>query len=350
MDRIHLQLSKLRQPLLRPGSRQLSPKLASPAAYGIAVLFAIGIGLAAATTFWGLGLMVFFPALSYVQPTRCRAFVVAGAYYAAAANIIVPSATALFGSSTTLPLAVTLWAASSGLLAVTYAFLWSSPRKQALWRLPVAILATVLPPLGLIGWASPLTAAGVLYPGTGSVGLTVVLLAPGLLVTTPVRGATVLAAGAIIAMANSPGEMEGPSDWETVSTSFRTSAGDPIEEYQVHKAVQQRLLASYSRVIIFGETVVSGWTEATETLWGPALHKLLANGQTVVFGATIPIPNSARYRNVILLRGAETAEFDQQTRPVWYVASIFLNRSAHELLPAGDAAGAETAGSPDHLL
>jgi apolipoprotein N-acyltransferase len=255
--------------------------------------------------------MALFPTLSYAQSTRIRAFIVALAYYAAASNILIPSATALFGPSTSPVLAVVLWFASSFLLAMPYALLWSRDRSQATWRLPVAIVSSVLPPLGLIGWASPLTAAGVLYPGTRWIGVAAVLLSPGLLVIAPGRSAAALAAGAIVAAVSFAGEKAPPPDWEAVSTAFDNTSKNPVEEYAILQQIQQRLHSSGARVIILAETVVPIWTEATKAQWMPIVRKLAENGQTALIGTRIPIPNGDRYRNVIVARGAATADFDQ---------------------------------------
>ena len=52
-----------------------------------------------------------------------------------------------------------------------------------LWRAPLALMVTIVPPLGIIGLASPLTAAGYLFPGTAWVGLAVVALLPGIVLS-----------------------------------------------------------------------------------------------------------------------------------------------------------------------
>ena len=56
--------------------------------------------------------------------------------------------------------------------------------RHYLWRAPLALLATIVPPLGIIGLASPLTAAGYLFPGTAWVGLAAVALLPGIVLST----------------------------------------------------------------------------------------------------------------------------------------------------------------------
>ncbi len=57
-----------------------------------------------------------------------------------------------------------LWVLSSLILAGPWA--WASRG----WRVVVVLLIEALPPIGFFGWASPLAAAGVLYPGFGLAG------------------------------------------------------------------------------------------------------------------------------------------------------------------------------------
>ena len=56
--------------------------------------------------------------------------------------------------------------------------------RTYLWRVPLALMVTIVPPLGIIGLASPVTAAGYLFPGTAWVGLAAVALLPGIVLST----------------------------------------------------------------------------------------------------------------------------------------------------------------------
>ena len=64
---------------------------------------------------------------------------------------------------------VGLWALSSVLLAAPWT--WASRG----WRMVVVLLIEALPPLGFFGWLSPLSAAGLFFPGLGWFGLLVFL-------------------------------------------------------------------------------------------------------------------------------------------------------------------------------
>src|SRR4051812_9397706 len=84
---------------------------------------------------------------------------------------MIPGSRNFFGPHASVLAAVFLWALATSALASSWPLVWSPDRRQALWRSPAALLLPVLPPLGIIGFASPLTAAGLLFPRTAWCGL-----------------------------------------------------------------------------------------------------------------------------------------------------------------------------------
>ena len=90
-------------------------------------------------------------------------FLAALAYFAAGSSCLPGEVRSFFGSGTFV--GIGLWVLSSALLAAPWA--WASRG----WRAVVVALIEALPPLGFIGWLSPLAFAGVVYPGLGVVGL-----------------------------------------------------------------------------------------------------------------------------------------------------------------------------------
>ena len=127
----------------------------------------------------GLALSVLLPTLCFLQTRRSHAFFASFGYYAAASSIIIPGAKTFFGPDTGFGVIIWLWIPASILLALPYAVFWSDRRASAFWRAPLAVLASVPPPLGIIGWANPLTAAGILFPGTAWLGLILILAFAG---------------------------------------------------------------------------------------------------------------------------------------------------------------------------
>ena len=250
----------------------------------------------------GIAASIAVPALVALQPTRQRAFVGALLYYGGASWALIPAAAGFLGRETSALTAIFLWCSRGFLLAGPWAFLWTPVRRQLCWRVPVALIAGIVPPLGLIGWASPLTAAGLLFPGTGWFGLvaaTIVLA--GALAVRPRQVAPTGAALILVAHAMYPGDPSPPFGWQAINTQF--GASDPADittEYLRAQGIQQRSRVSEARVIIFPESVLSQWTEATDLFWKETLASLRDSGRTILIGA-----HSADDRN----RGSPTIQF-----------------------------------------
>jgi hypothetical protein len=153
--------------------------LCSAIAMGLGVSTGYPLGIIAASGMQFAGL---------TAGTRKGAFKAVFGYYVAALWPMLPGLERYIGQSTTLLIPLAIWAFTAILLSTPWTIAWTSDRLQLLWRAPLALLATIIPPLGIIGLASPLTAAGYLFPGTGWTGLAAVALLPGIFLSTPPLG------------------------------------------------------------------------------------------------------------------------------------------------------------------
>ena len=320
------------------------PSLACAAAIstGLAVSSAHPLGMLAA---------IAMPAVVMCQ-LKCRvAYFTAVCYYAGALWPLIPGARNFFGASVPLVSALALWAVASTLLASPWPLVWSASREQAWWRAPLGLALSVVPPLGIIGWASPLIAAGFLFPGTGWWGLAACVLAPGLLAAWPRYALLGTAAGAILCNTVCAPVPPPPTGWVAIDTHLGAIAHgstSPLAEYEVVRFIQHAALAANAKVILLPETVVPAWTAATDAFWHPTLDHLRVSGKTLILGARVPMSlgntssisrisnedfsaaiatlrggptvgtNSARpetpfaYANGIVIRGADTAIFHQR--------------------------------------
>jgi hypothetical protein len=266
-----------------------------------------------------LSLSFAFPLLYLIQPNRRAAYGLAFAYYAGASWPLVSGASSFFGPNHSYWQAVGLWIGASLLLAAPWG-LFHFPTWPLRWlSLPLAFAGITLPPVGLIGWASPLTSAGILFPASGWLGILGLVLLPAVVIRRARGG--ILAAGAFVALANllHPGFPRPPSGWEAVDTTFGGSElerTNPLREFQQQEWIQQRALASAARVIVFPETALAQWTEATEEFWEPTVTALTARDQTVFVGATVAIPASSQRLNNVIIRGAAgPTAFSQRIPP-----------------------------------
>src|SRR5262249_34857904 len=154
---------------------------------------------------------------------------------------------------------ILLWMLAGVFLALPYVVLWSDRRESVPWRAPLAVIASVPPPLGIIGWANPLTAAGILFPGTAWFGLLLVLTFVAVSPIRPGAACLSLALFALISNLVYPGTPAPPGGWEGINTTFGAlglESSSPVAEFSAAQAIQKRALQSDAQVIVFPETVV----------------------------------------------------------------------------------------------
>src|SRR5262249_47302347 len=162
--------------------------------------------------------------------------------------------------------------------------------------------------IGIIGWASPLTPVGILFPALGWLGL---LLAAAAMVAVRMRSWNFIIAVGLLSFASNceyQDEHVRKSDWIGVNTTFGSihSSSDPLVEFAIAERIQNTALGAGGRVIVFPEMVVSHWGEGTDAFWQPTLDTLRARGSTVLIGARLPNPDSLdEYRNAVVIRGAD---------------------------------------------
>jgi hypothetical protein len=257
----------------------------------IGLAFSFADPLAAAIT-------IAMPTLVMCQAGRQAAYFSSLCYYAGALWPLMPAARNFFGPKVSMLSALGLWASACVLLSVPWLLVWSSKRYQAWWRTPLGIILGVIPPIGIIGCASPMMAAGFLFPGTSWWGLVACLLAPGIIATWPAQGLVGLGICTFLAYATGAPVPPPPSGWVAVDTHFGAIAhGTPsvTDEFRVVQLIQAATLSLDAKVILFPETVMPTWTSATDAFWAPFIAQLERVDKTVVIGTRIPtVPLIAR--------------------------------------------------------
>jgi hypothetical protein len=291
-------------------------------------------------------LSISFPAFTLNAKTRRAAFNVAACYYAGASWSIIFAVPNFFGPEAGILEGVLLWITASSLLSVPWLLLWIPDWRQFLWRAPLGLALSVLPPLGIIGWASPLTAAGYLFPGTSWFGLLALMIGAGCLAARlklPVFMIALLAVAANVSYRGPRNQVA----WEGINTRLGGIVHEeatPIKQLDAVEAIQRRALDSSARVVVFPETVVPNWNAATDAFWSGSISKLQKAGKTILVGSRIDgstSPNQFRaeefaasiailratsssqqiaplahspfgFRNVLLIRGSETGFIEQR--------------------------------------
>ena len=174
------------------------PREASTAMDTLTWLRLLGAGAIGAVawhgTFWAIPLSIFMPCLVAGQPTRLTAAGAAFAYYAGASWPVIAVARSYWPSiGAGAPL---LWLAAALILSLPWILFWTRRASLRPWTMAIALVFGAVPPVCIIGWASPLVSAGVLFPNTAWLGLVATLALPGFLLNKATRGMALFTAAA----------------------------------------------------------------------------------------------------------------------------------------------------------
>jgi apolipoprotein N-acyltransferase len=265
------------------------------------------------------------PLLVYHTKSRKHAYASMFSYYAAASWPLIPGARAFFGVQGTPIIGLFLCLAAAVLLALPWGLLFSRGRGRAAFCVPLCILLTAMPPLGTIGWASPLLSAGVLFPGSKWFGLVFIIVFLTVFRFKPAQSLLGLTFCALVFHFQFTEPLL-PAGWEAVNTNYGgVGQGDPdfTTEYNTAQTMQATIAESHATVLLFPEHLVAHWNESTEAFWGDTLTSIAAQQRTVLIGAGINRPATLknpfgrnRYLNVLLARGEENAAVYEERIPI----------------------------------
>ncbi len=255
-----------------------------------------------------LPVAMLFPALWALSPSR-RVAALASAGYFLAASRGLPQGVANFYSADLWP-GFLLWFAASLSFVAAHAALWTrhpgrghSGIGRPLRYLAAAVL-TGLPPFGITGWAHPLTAAGVLFPGWGWWGLAAAAAGLLVMVTRYWPTAAIGLAGFWLWSTATWTEPKLPEGWMGVDLELGRSLGrDGSLEHHRGLIATARISASKgAHVVVFPESALGFWTPTVARLWREGLNGL---DVTVVAGAAVI--DAQGYDNVIVAVGSGAA-------------------------------------------
>ena len=192
-----------------------------------------------------------------------------------------------------------LWLAASVSFVTVHVVLWARrPGQKAsgrMWpdaekavRYLVAMLLTGLPPFGITGWAHPLTAAGVLFPGWGwwGLGATATLL----VVMTGRRWqiAVAVLGGLYVWSATDWTPPKLTTGWIGVDLEQGQNLGrdGTLQNQRDLIATVRRAAATDpgTRVVVLPESALGFWTPMVERVWR---ERLRGTGLTVIVGAAV---------------------------------------------------------------
>jgi hypothetical protein len=264
------------------------------------------------------------PLFLYHAQSRRHSYATLFGYYFGASWPLIPGAAAFFGGRGNLVEGILICLGASSLLATPAALLFTRNRTLRPFAVTAMFVLTALPPLGIIGWASPLLSAGVLFPGTAWFGVIGMLVLFPLFARLPLRTAAVVASVVLISNGfYKPPPL--PEGWQAVNTQFGGAGqGNPnfLSEFYSSEEIQQTIRQSNALVLLFPEHVVAYWNEATEAFWHNSLETLAERHATLLIGAGLPrsggprFTGVSRYYNALIAKAPETQSIYYQRIPV----------------------------------
>jgi hypothetical protein len=212
-----------------------------------------------------LALLCLIPVVYAMAESRLSATLAMFCYHLMASRGLAAGSAAYFNSD--LSLGVAIWLAGNALNAGVFGALWSRNPKIRPLSFIASVLLLSLPPLGILGWASPLTAAGVLFPGLQWVGLLLAIFLLYFLAEYyrhPRKIVFLLVLSAVSSHLYVPAR---EPKWHAINTNFGSAAPDPSAEYLRYLAVADGLKNARSVNVVLPESTSPAWNEASIELW-----------------------------------------------------------------------------------
>ena len=277
---------------------------------------------------WGL-----IPLLALESSSRISSFLVSYAFFLSISYGIIPGAYIFFQDGSLIR-ALALWLLSSLALAAPYLLINSKNSSLVKGSLTIfAVLISIPPPLGLIGWGNPLTAAGLFFPSFGWVGLVIMLLCYFIAaLSRTIRLALVgliLLFTPFLEIKAAPHE----ANIKGVNTSFGMLGSGSYDfdaqyerERQIFKELRRMLKTGElsADVIILPETLTGRLNPSVKRRWDEFFTSLKTDTVFVVGGE---VPKGDKYDNVMLSFNDEHEQTAIQRSPVPF--SMYIPLSAH---------------------
>ncbi|WP_026283175.1 conjugal transfer protein TraB [Rhizobium sp. 2MFCol3.1] len=251
-----------------------------------------------------------FPALWSMARSRRTAGLVSVAYFLAASRGL-PQGVAAFYQSDISP-GLTLWLVASSGFVFVHVALWSRhPGARKALRYTIAMVLMALPPFGIVGWAHPITAAGILFPGWGWSGLAAVTAGLAIMTTQYRPAAAITLVGFWLWSAAFWTTPDVGRGWQGVDLQLGNSLGRDTSLARHSDLVGTLRLqrAPDTAYMLLPESALGFWTPSVERLW----RQQLADGDlSVIAGAAVV--DAQGYDNVLVQVSATESEILYQER------------------------------------
>ncbi|AQS65454.1 MULTISPECIES: conjugal transfer protein TraB [Rhizobium/Agrobacterium group] len=236
-----------------------------------------------------------FPVLWSMAQTRAVAALVSASYFLAASRGL-PQGVAAFYSSDIWP-GLLLWLCASSSFVAVHTVLWTGIAGIRPFRYLLAAVIMAVPPFGITGWAHPVTAAGVLFPGWGWWGLGWMTAGLAGLVTRIWPAVAIALTGFWLWSAAIWTDPRLPEAWRGVDLEMGASLGRDTGLRRQHDliATVRDAAGDGTRFVVLPESALGFWTPTVERLWTGAL----ADGDATVIAGAVVV-DADGYDNVLV--------------------------------------------------
>ena len=255
---------------------------------------------------------MFFPLLWAQSPSRLVAAAVSAGYFLSASRGL-PQGVANFYAADLWP-GLLLWVMASSSFTLAHALFWTrQPGRVRAVRSAVALVLMALPPFGITGWAHPLTAAGILFPGWGWFGLGATAILLVIISGRRWQIAVAVLLGLYAWSATDWTQPKVPDGWKGVDLALGQNLGrDGSLSYHLDLIAAVRAKAGEASFVVLPESVLGFGTPTVARLWQDALH---GTDVTVIAGAAVI--DAAGYDNVMVaISDAEARILYRERMPV----------------------------------
>lgn len=266
--------------------------------------------------------IAYVPVFWLLAPSRFAAWLTAFVYYLAASRDIPAGAAVFFGSSAALTSGYVMYIGSSLVLSLPWAILWGKIQglTHSLARVGALLLVLAVPPLGVIGWANPLVAAGTVFKGWGLWGVLALPVWCGstaYMIRKNRWHFLALFVWGCVAFCHAPVRVQ-PHGWSGIDTEIAGLASgnyDLFISLTRSSALSEKILESQAAYILTPETGTGQWSKASAQFWSPVSALLARSGRTAVIGAE-EFDALGRYDNTLRFIGHDGGHVYRQRFPV----------------------------------
>lgn len=278
---------------------------------------------------WLLAILV-VPVMLGRAGSRWEAGLVMFAYFLAGARGLPGGAAVFFGDDVSWWLGGGCWLAACVVLTLPFVAFWARSVVRRSVGFVMAVVVCAVPPVGLVGWLSPLTVGGVLFPGMGWLGLGMTLAVLSMLAGMGVGGAWRWVGGlllvAIVVNVLAIGVWRPvmvPSGWLGVDTHFSGlgSGGYGNSGWMLEARRRVAWVAKFADAVPAGgvrvlpETILGRYDGIARFDLSGVSEVLAARGSRVLVGAEVPA-EGGRYLNALVVLGGRPGDGEMAVQGV----------------------------------